>query len=205
MTAPRSPSVAPRGSFGDEEFQDERGASAAGLRLPAPGARGGFAFCLTGVIQRLEPMEKGQAERLVSAGGSAGRSRSQLVRPEGAGGRHRTGQLHRRAHLVAAARGLALGLGIPAIGVTRLEALAYGLPRPAPLSSRTRDAARPMSSSSPPAAPERRIWPTSWCPPAPQRVRRQATKPFPRPCRWPKPSRASPPPTPDRPNPAPPP
>ena len=31
---------------------------------------------------------------------------------------------------VAAARGLALGLGIPAIGVTRLEALAYGLPRP---------------------------------------------------------------------------
>lgn len=31
---------------------------------------------------------------------------------------------------VAAARGLALGLGVPAIGVTRLEALAYGLPRP---------------------------------------------------------------------------
>ena len=31
---------------------------------------------------------------------------------------------------VAAARGLALGLGIPAIGVTRLEALAHGLRRP---------------------------------------------------------------------------
>jgi tRNA threonylcarbamoyl adenosine modification protein YeaZ len=31
---------------------------------------------------------------------------------------------------VAAARGLALGLGIPAIGVSRLEALAHGLPRP---------------------------------------------------------------------------
>ncbi|GAB1478762.1 tRNA (adenosine(37)-N6)-threonylcarbamoyltransferase complex dimerization subunit type 1 TsaB [Paracoccaceae bacterium] len=31
---------------------------------------------------------------------------------------------------VAAARGLALGLGIPAIGVTRLEALAHDLPRP---------------------------------------------------------------------------
>mgnify|MGYP002137581374 CR=1 FL=1 len=31
---------------------------------------------------------------------------------------------------VAAARGLALGLGIPAIGITRLEALAFGLPRP---------------------------------------------------------------------------
>ena len=30
---------------------------------------------------------------------------------------------------VAAARGLALGLGIPALGVTRLEALAHGLPR----------------------------------------------------------------------------
>jgi tRNA threonylcarbamoyl adenosine modification protein YeaZ len=31
---------------------------------------------------------------------------------------------------VSAARGLALALGIPAIGVTRLEALALGLPRP---------------------------------------------------------------------------
>ena len=31
---------------------------------------------------------------------------------------------------VAAARGLSLSLGIPAIGVTRLEALAHGLPRP---------------------------------------------------------------------------
>lgn len=29
---------------------------------------------------------------------------------------------------VAAARGLALGLGVPAIGVTRLEALAHGHP-----------------------------------------------------------------------------
>jgi len=31
---------------------------------------------------------------------------------------------------VALARGLALSLGVPAIGVTRLEALAYALPRP---------------------------------------------------------------------------
>lgn len=31
---------------------------------------------------------------------------------------------------VAAARGLALSLGIPAIGVTRMEAIAHGLPRP---------------------------------------------------------------------------
>lgn len=31
---------------------------------------------------------------------------------------------------VAAARGLALGLGIPAVGVTALEAVAHGLPRP---------------------------------------------------------------------------
>ncbi|MDO8881744.1 MAG: tRNA (adenosine(37)-N6)-threonylcarbamoyltransferase complex dimerization subunit type 1 TsaB [Pseudotabrizicola sp.] len=31
---------------------------------------------------------------------------------------------------VAAARGLALSLGVPAIGVTRFEALAHGLPRP---------------------------------------------------------------------------
>ena len=31
---------------------------------------------------------------------------------------------------VAAARGLALGLGIPALGISRPEALAHGLPRP---------------------------------------------------------------------------
>lgn len=31
---------------------------------------------------------------------------------------------------VAAARGLALGLGIPAVGVSNFEAAAYGLPRP---------------------------------------------------------------------------
>jgi tRNA threonylcarbamoyladenosine biosynthesis protein TsaB len=31
---------------------------------------------------------------------------------------------------VSAARGLALALGIPAVGVSRLEALAFGLPRP---------------------------------------------------------------------------
>jgi tRNA threonylcarbamoyladenosine biosynthesis protein TsaB len=31
---------------------------------------------------------------------------------------------------VAAARGLALAAGRPAVGVTRLEALAHGLPRP---------------------------------------------------------------------------
>lgn len=31
---------------------------------------------------------------------------------------------------VAAARGLALSLGVPAVGITRLEALAHGVPRP---------------------------------------------------------------------------
>lgn len=84
-----------------------------------------------GVIQRVEPMEKGQAERLVplleellaEAGIGWADLRALAV---GTGPGNFTGV----RISVAAARGLALGLGIPAVGVTRLEALAYGLPRP---------------------------------------------------------------------------
>ena len=83
------------------------------------------------VLTRLEPMEKGQAERLMplleELLREAGLGWSDLTRlAVGTGPGNFTGV----RIAVAAARGLALGLGIPAIGITRLEALAYGLPRP---------------------------------------------------------------------------
>jgi tRNA threonylcarbamoyladenosine biosynthesis protein TsaB len=83
------------------------------------------------VIQRFEPMEKGQAERLIplleevlAEGGLGWHDLKALAVGTGPG--NFTGV----RIAVAAARGLALGLGIPAVGVTRLEALAHGLPRP---------------------------------------------------------------------------
>lgn len=83
------------------------------------------------IIQRVEPMEKGQAERLLpmleevlAEGGTGWADLKALAVGTGPG--NFTGV----RIAVAAARGLALGLGIPAVGVTRLEALAHGLPRP---------------------------------------------------------------------------
>jgi tRNA threonylcarbamoyl adenosine modification protein YeaZ len=83
------------------------------------------------VLNRLEPMEKGQAERLMplleDLLQAAGLGWSDLTRlAVGTGPGNFTGV----RISVAAARGLALGLGIPALGITRLEALAFGLPRP---------------------------------------------------------------------------
>lgn len=80
---------------------------------------------------RLEPMEKGQAERLIpmleELLASAGLAWPDLdALAVGTGPGNFTGV----RIAVAAARGLALSLGIPAIGVTTLEARAYGLPRP---------------------------------------------------------------------------
>ena len=76
-------------------------------------------------------MEKGQAERLVALleellaeGGIGWHDLKALAVGTGPG--NFTGV----RISVAAARGLALGLGIPAVGVTRLEAVAYALPRP---------------------------------------------------------------------------
>ena len=76
-------------------------------------------------------MEKGQAERLIplleevlAEGGLGWTDLKALAVGTGPG--NFTGV----RIAVAAARGLALGLGIPAVGVTRLEALAHGLPRP---------------------------------------------------------------------------
>ena len=83
------------------------------------------------IVQRLELMEKGQAERLIplleevlAEGGIGWPDLKALAVGTGPG--NFTGV----RISVAAARGLALGLGIPAVGVTRLEALAHGLPRP---------------------------------------------------------------------------
>ncbi|MES2665023.1 MAG: tRNA (adenosine(37)-N6)-threonylcarbamoyltransferase complex dimerization subunit type 1 TsaB [Pseudomonadota bacterium] len=88
-------------------------------------------LCGASVIQRVEPMEKGQAERLMplleELLAEAGIGWTDLAAiAVGTGPGNFTGV----RIAVAAARGLALGLGIPAIGVTRLEALAHGLPRP---------------------------------------------------------------------------
>jgi tRNA threonylcarbamoyl adenosine modification protein YeaZ len=83
------------------------------------------------VALRVEDMARGQGERImglleeVLAGAGLGwRDLSALGVGTGPG--NFTGI----RISVSAARGLALGLGVPAIGVTTLEALAHGMPRP---------------------------------------------------------------------------
>ena len=130
MAAPRSLSVAPRGLAGDEKSKthEERPV----LAFDTSAAHCAAALLLPDrVIQRLEPMDKGQAERLIplleevlAEGGLEWSDLKALAVGTGPG--NFTGV----RIAVAAARGLALGLGIPAVGVTRLEALAHGLPRP---------------------------------------------------------------------------
>lgn len=83
------------------------------------------------VIRRAEEMSKGQAERLVplleELLSDAGLAWSDLTLiAVGIGPGNFTGV----RISVATARGLALGLSIPAIGITTLEALAYGQVRP---------------------------------------------------------------------------
>lgn len=83
------------------------------------------------VADAWEAMEKGQAERLLplceEVMARAGMGWGDLTAlAVGTGPGNFTGV----RIAVAAARGLALSLGLPAIGVTRLEALAHGLPRP---------------------------------------------------------------------------
>jgi len=83
------------------------------------------------VVHRLEPMEKGQAERLLpllqEILAEAGLHWKDLGRiAVGTGPGNFTGV----RISVAAARGLALAAAVPALGITRLEALAHALPRP---------------------------------------------------------------------------
>lgn len=83
------------------------------------------------LAERLDPMDKGQAEHLFpmleAMLKSAGVGWSDLAAlAVGIGPGNFTGV----RLSVSAARGLALGLGVPVHGVTRLEAAAYGLPRP---------------------------------------------------------------------------
>ena len=96
------------------------------------------AFCAAAVLSgdrvlaaAEEPMATGQAERLMpllaellSAAGLTWRDL------QGIGVGTGPGNFTGVRLSVSAARGLALSLGRPAIGVTRLEALAEGLPRP---------------------------------------------------------------------------
>lgn len=82
-------------------------------------------------LLQAEEMAKGQAERLLPLLGDllaeAGLDWADVTRVAvGTGPGNFTGV----RIAVAAARGLALGLGVPAFGVGRLEALAHGLPRP---------------------------------------------------------------------------
>lgn len=83
------------------------------------------------VVERIEAMDRGQAERLLplltEVLAEAGIGWGAVTRlAVGTGPGNFTGV----RIAVAAARGLALGLGIPALGISRLEARAHGLPRP---------------------------------------------------------------------------
>jgi tRNA threonylcarbamoyladenosine biosynthesis protein TsaB len=83
------------------------------------------------VAMRAEPMEKGQAERLMpfleALLAEAGKGWADLTGlAVGTGPGNFTGV----RIAVSAARGLALGLGILAVGITRLEAAAHGQARP---------------------------------------------------------------------------
>jgi tRNA threonylcarbamoyladenosine biosynthesis protein TsaB len=89
-------------------------------------------LCGDRVLQRVEPMAKGQAERLIplleELLAEAGISWGDLCAiGVGTGPGNFTGV----RISVALARGLALGLGIPAVGITVLEAMALGASRPA--------------------------------------------------------------------------
>ena len=88
-------------------------------------------LCGGHITHRFEDMQKGQAERLVPM-------LNQMLAQAGIGWPDLNalavgtgpGNFTGVRIAVALARGLALGLNIPAIGVTRLQALAHGLPRP---------------------------------------------------------------------------
>ncbi len=137
MAAHRVPSVALRGG-GENSGEGPQGTEARPVAGPVLAFDTSGTFCAAclllpdgRVILREEAMAKGQAERLVpmleevlAEGGIGWRDLARIAVGTGPG--NFTGV----RIAVAAARGLALGLGVPAVGVTRLEALALGLPRP---------------------------------------------------------------------------
>lgn len=83
------------------------------------------------LAQRFEPMVKGQAERLMPMVEEILRDASRKPRDlNGIAVCTGPGNFTGIRIAVAAARGLALSLGIPAIGVSRLEALAHGAEHP---------------------------------------------------------------------------
>jgi tRNA threonylcarbamoyl adenosine modification protein YeaZ len=131
VAAHRSPSVALRAAPRDEKAKPHEELPLLAFDTSAAHCAAALLLPDDRVILRDEPMEKGQAERLVpmleevlAEGGIGwGELRALAV---GTGPGNFTGV----RIAVAAARGLALGLGIPAVGVTRLEALAHRLPRP---------------------------------------------------------------------------
>ena len=130
MAAHRSLRVALRDTAGDEKSKTHE-------ELPLLAFDTSAAHCAAAlllpdrIVLRHEPMERGQAERLIPlleevlAEGKVAWSELATL-AVGTGPGNFTGV----RIAVAAARGLALGLGIPVVGVTRLEALAHGLPRP---------------------------------------------------------------------------
>ncbi len=147
--------------------------------------------------QRHEAMEKGQAERLIPLLQDL-LAEAGLDWPEvtalavGTGPGNFTGV----RIAVAAARGLALALAVPAIGVTRLEALAEGLPRPVTVAEDARRGeayVQHFDLAGPGPARLLALAEAQAIPAAPAPVR-----PCPRvclpPCPWPRPSPASPPP-----------
>lgn len=120
------------------------------------------AFCAAAVISgdhvlaaADEPMATGQAERLMpllaELLSAAGLSWGDL---HGLGVGTGPGNFTGVRLSVSAARGLALSLGRPAIGVTRLEALAEGLPRPLAVIEDARRGAAYLQRFGPDTAPE---------------------------------------------------
>jgi tRNA threonylcarbamoyladenosine biosynthesis protein TsaB len=125
VAAHRSPSVALREAERDEKSKTHEELPLLAFDTSGPHCAAALLFP-DRVILRDEPMEKGQAERLVplleevlAEGGIGWRDIKALAVGTGPG--NFTGV----RIAVAAARGLALGLGIPTVGVTSLEALAF--------------------------------------------------------------------------------
>ncbi len=192
MAAHRVPSVALRGG-GDDSGEGPQGTEARPVAGPVLAFDTSGPFCAAclllpdgRVILREEAMAKGQAERLVpmleevlAEGGIGWRDLARIAVGTGPG--NFTGV----RIAVAAARGLALGLGVPAVGVTRLEALALGLPRPCRVVEDARGGLAYVQDFPGGAAA---LVELAGCliSRGPKRAALRVRAPCPRPCRWPR-------------------